>query len=141
VGATVGSGVIPGSPATIRTQPTCRVFGSVSSEGYDDPFQAWSCATLVPHAREIDESVSPPRTVYRAPTIDADGEGAKDSLAPGELEPVGVALAEGLSVPVSLGVGLGEGLQAEINRRTATPAARWRMVMAINWGGSGGRRG
>jgi hypothetical protein len=79
--------------------------------------------------------------VYRAPTGDADDEGANVSIAPGELESVGVALAEGLSLPASLGVGLAERLQAEISRRTATPAARRRMVMAINWGGSGGRRG
>jgi hypothetical protein len=80
----------------------------------------------------MDESVSPPRTVYRVPTSDADGEGAKDPLAPGELDLVGVARAEGISLPASLGVGLAEGLHAEISRRTATPAARRRMVMAIN---------
>jgi hypothetical protein len=141
VGATVGSGVAPGLAETIRIQPTSSVFGSVSSEGYDDPFQAWSWATLVPHARAMDESVSPPRTVYRVPTSGADGEGGRDSLAPGELEPAGVALADGPSLAGTLGVGLADGLQAEISRRTATPAARRRMVMAISWGGSAGRPG
>jgi hypothetical protein len=85
----------------------------------------------------MDESVSPPRTVYRVPTSDAEGEGARDSLARGEVEPVGVALAVG----GLLGVGLADGLQAETSRRTATPVARRRVVMAVNWGGSAGRRG
>jgi hypothetical protein len=89
----------------------------------------------------MDESVSPPRTVYRVPTSDADGEGAKNSLAPAELEPVGAPLGEGISVPGELGVGLGAAVQAEISRMTATPAAWRRMVTAVNLGGSAGRRG
>jgi hypothetical protein len=113
----------------------------VSNEGYDGPFHAWSRATVVPQARAIDDSVSPPRTVYGVPTSDADGEGLKDSLAAGELEPVGAALAEGAPLPGTLGVGLAAELQAASSRRTATPAAMPRMVMAINWGGSAGRRG
>ena len=63
VGAAVATGVAPGSAATIRIQPASSVSGLVRRDGYADPFQAWSWATLVPQAREIDERVSPPRTV------------------------------------------------------------------------------
>ena len=44
----VGSGVTPGSPLTIRTQPGSITAGFVTRDGYASPFQAWSCAIVVP---------------------------------------------------------------------------------------------
>ena len=110
VGAAVGSGVSPGSPATIRIQPACRVFGSVSSEGMmttrsrPGAGRRWcprpARSTTACRRRERCTGSRPATPTATAP---------KGSLAPGELEPVGVALAEGLSLPVSLGLGLAEG--------------------------------
>jgi hypothetical protein len=72
-----------------------------------------------------------------------DGDGAIVALSPGEDDPPGVTVGEGswLALPVALGVGLTLGAQAVSSRMTATPAARRRMDIAVNWGGSGGRRG
>src|SRR5687768_1991734 len=54
-----GSGVTPGSPFTIRTQPGSITPGFVTSDGYASPFQAWSCWAVVPWARAIADSESP----------------------------------------------------------------------------------
>ena len=119
VGATVGSGVTPGSPATIRIQPASSLFGSVSSEGMTTRSRPGAARRWCPRParwttgcrRRERCTGSRPAT----PTATAPG-----SLPLGELEPEGVALAEGRSLPGRLGLGLTAGLQAEISRRTAT---------------------